>query len=62
MHRAWPPEVAEPDAKVDVGLSEGGHGLRWLRELVDGGGGDVALSAEREVAPPHRAFGHGPYA
>ena len=34
---------------------------RWLRELVDGGGGDVALSAEREVAPPHRAFGHGPY-
>ena len=62
MHRAWPPEAAEPDAKVDAGLSEGGHGLRWLRELVDGGGGDVALSAEREVAPPHRAFGHGPYA
>ena len=62
MHRAWPPEAAEPDATVDAGLSEGGHGLRWLRELVDGGGGDVALSAEREVAVPHRAFGHGPYA
>ena len=58
-HRAWPPEADAP-TDDDIGLSEHGHGLKWLREELKAGGND-GYSLEREPPRRHAPFQHGPY-